>query len=653
MKRTYPILILLSLILLGGLSACTTHKSADLSTISPGHGESAQKITPVEPADSLQPVKILLAQAQQAGQFTAVLDALQNLAIHARSPVKEEADFRRVQLLLQHQQAGADMQAQDVLTTYPQYNLVANTHVWLAKWWLAQEPIVQPDMEVSPIFTPPDSSYADHVLDELTAALRSPSVSEDVIQRSVALSNQVITRASVEHSEPWYFAAAHADVAHRDYWIQLATKNLSMNALQTWQQQHVISPEQDGEIYLHVARQAMMSGNMNGLQQLFAMLQAQAPDLPLTHKIASWLYGVVHPLHVGVILPLTGNYARFGQQALDGIRLAAQTTGSQITLSIQDTGQVSVEAAYQALQSAGVDVILGPLLSQNTETLAPTLNPHIPVMALSIKTDATALSPALFVHNLSPETQGQFMASYAFSQGLRRMVVIQNSNDSAQREAKAFTQAFTLLGGEIADAIHLDEKSGIDHRAMLEQMRENTDDPVMLQYLIENRALFIPEQQLDIHFPPNFNGLYLAINGKQVSEISGQLAYADIRNVLLLGSSRWMDGHLLDDRGRNLSNARFIQDAPNPNNSDLIGRFHEVWGEGEPSKLLAIAYDSTQIINLLGSRLGLKGDDMIHALHTPEGFPSETGHVYFNAQGIGEKTFTLYRIQQHAIVPAQ
>jgi len=650
---------LVSLILLSSLNGCGNHQAPQTiihtSTQSKPTPSPEANPQPKQAVDSLQRVHDLFLQGQQSGQFTAAIEALQELAQHAASPVKEEAAFRRVQLLLQHQQAHADSEARYVLLTYPNHALVANTHVWIAEWWQAQAPTLPSDMEqsdISPIFMRPDSSYANHVLDELTAALRTPQVSDDVIQRCVALGNQAITHATVEHIMPWYFAASHADINHRDYWLQLATHDLSISDLQAWQQKGVISPEHDAEVYLHVARQAMMSGDMLALQQLLATLQTQAPDLPITDKIAAWLYGAVHPVHVGVMLPLTGRYARFGQQALNGIRLAAQTTGSQITLSIQDTAQQPVEDAYQALKDAHVDWLIGPLLSKNTLALTPHLDATTPVLSLSMETESAEDSPALFIHNLSAATQARFMASYAFSQGLRRMAVIQNTQGNADRESTAFINHFAALGGEVVDDLVLDS-STIDYRPALQQLRENSDDQELLHRLIENRALFIPEQQLDIHLPPNMDGLYLAINGRQVSEIAGQLAYADIRNIPILGSSRWMDGHLLDDRGRNLATARFIQDTPNPHNSDLRSRFHEVFGEGEPSKLLSIAYDSTQIMILLGSRLGLEGVDAIHALHANEGFPSETGHVHFNAQGVGEKTFSLYRIQHHQIVPAQ
>ncbi|MDQ6990951.1 MAG: penicillin-binding protein activator [Mariprofundaceae bacterium] len=656
MKRTYPLLTMLSLLVLSSLNACSSHKTPNISIdnhkqVPPPISHDKSNVTPAISVDPMQAVTDLVLKSENANQLAAALEGLQELAIHASSPVKEAAAFRRVQLLLKHQYANADIEAHYVLLAYPHDRLVADLHFWFAQWWQVQEPVINPDMEVAQIFILQNSSYANHVLDELTAALRQENIDNGLLQRCIALSQKVISRGSIEHRRAWYFAVAHADLAHRDYWVQLASNDLSIADLQSLQVEQLISPEQDGAIYLHVARQAMMKGNMNALQQLLAMLQIKAPDLPVTRTISSWLYGASQPLHLGVLLPLTGKYARFAQQALNGIRLAADRQGQHITLSIQDTATQSIQEAYQALHDAGVDAIIGPLLSNHTETLATQLDASLPIMALSMRQGAANLSPALFIHNISPETQGKFIASYAISQGLHRIAVIQTMNKNSEREALSFINSFADLGGEIANQITLNE--GIDHRPTLLQLRENSDDKALLQQLIEKRALFIPEQRLDIHLPANMDGLYLANNGKQVSELAGQLAYVDIRKIPLLGSSRWMDGHLLDDRGRNLSTARFIQDIPNLHNSDLKTYFHEVWGKGEPSKLLSVAYDSTQIFILLVTRLGLTGGDIIQALHSKEGFPSETGLVHFNDDGVGEKTFSLYRIQQHAIVPAQ
>jgi hypothetical protein len=114
-----------------------------------------------------------------------------------------------------------------------------------------------------------------------------------------------------------------------------------------------------------------------------------------------------------------------------------------------------------------------------------------------------------------------------------------------------------------------------------------------------------------------------------------------------------MDGHLLDDRGRNLSSARFIQNNISyQNTSNFLEKYREIWGQNQPEKLFVIAYDSTRIATLIGSLLGLHGYNAIQAMHDPEGFPNKSGHVFFNESGVGNKTFKIFKIKRGKLVPS-
>lgn len=644
----------MSLLLVGLLSACSSHKATAPALLEPAHHQTPSQPTNQQQAQtSMQDITNLMLQASNPLRFHDAIQSLQQMAQHSPSPMRQEAAFRRVQLLLQHHQAQADLEANHVLQQYPQHPLAAYTHFWLAQWWLAQAPTPSFDdgMDTS-IFPQQSHPYANRVLGEITQALRHPSITKELSARCIALSQKVTPFTDRAHNISWYFAAAQADQAHKQYWLQIIDHQITLDDVQSLQQQGSISPEQDPDVYLHLARQAMMQGRLDDLQRLQQLTQSSNPNSAVHQHIQAWLTGTMRPIRIGILLPLSGTYARFGQQALRGIRLASETPNSPNTLLIQDTASSDIYTAYQALLQQQVDVIIGPLLSKHSATLAPMLHSDIPVISLSRDNALAALSPALFVHNLTPEIQARFMADYASTQGIHRVAIIQSNSPSANREADAFISRFAALDGDIADAIALDEHS-IDHRPILRQMREHSDDEALLHRLLQTQALFIPERHLDIYLPPHIDALYLAMNGKQVSELAGQLAYVDIRKIPLLGSARWMDGHLLDDRGRNLSTGRFIQDATHPSDANLSIRFREVFGEGKPSKLCTIAYDTTQIIELLGSKLGLNSQDMIQALHADEGFPCESGQVHFNADGLGEKTFSVYRIQHHAIVPAE
>jgi len=190
----------------------------------------------------------------------------------------------------------------------------------------------------------------------------------------------------------------------------------------------------------------------------------------------------------------------------------------------------------------------------------------------------------------------------------------------------------------------------------LQELREQTDDEELLAALDEDIALLSAETDLEIRMPVNFDAVYIALPGKRVASLAGQLAYVDISGIPLYGSSRWYDGHLLDDRGRYLSSSRFAHVSFPATDGNTLNRmlrsYRETWGAGEPDKLFGMAYDSVLIAAVLGSRLGLTGHDAVDGMHDPEGFPGLTGHVRFDRSGVGRKEFDIFTIRGGKLTPA-
>ncbi|MDX8397680.1 MAG: penicillin-binding protein activator [Mariprofundaceae bacterium] len=592
-----------------------------------------------------QEIAHLLQIAQQDGQVEEALVGLELLQQQSPLPLQEEAYFRRIQLLLENQYPAAWQSAQQALQQYPNHALAPYTHLWLAQWWQQQDSIISPEL-------PLRNAYTDHVIQELSLALQHPRLTQDLKQQVLFFGSENILQASPAQAISWYLSAAHTDIAQQEYWFHVAANALDMSLFKQLHQAAEINPIRDASLYLNFARIQLMTAQMDRLKILDQLMQQDYPFLPLTQKITSWSEGQMQDIYIGVLLPLTGPYARFGNEALNGIRMAAaeQNKSQYIHLYIQDTAQTDqgIIEAYQNLQAKGVNWLIGPLLSQNTALLAEYLQNNLPTISLSQNNALATSSDALFIHNLSKQTQARFMAQYAYTQGQRRIATIHGSNLSEQHEVKAFTQAFTQLGGEVIANLQLQD-SGIDHRQELNDLREITDDELLLADLFEDISLFSAETRLDIHLPVGVDALYIASNGKLVSQLAGQLAYVDIRKIPLLGSSRWADGHLLDDKGRNLSSARFIQTKQKLDPA-LLTSFRDIWGAKEPSQLLTIAYDSTRIITLVGSRLGLHGKRGIAALQDKAGFPSQTGHVSFDQSGIANKEFHVWRIRNKKLI---
>ena len=84
---------------------------------------------------------------------------------------------------------------------------------------------------------------------------------------------------------------------------------------------------------------------------------------------------------IGVVLPLSGNFAAFGQEALRGILLAAGTFDTQnpidqrprIRIEVRDSGGspgLAAAAVRELAHEEGVTAIIGPLLSKECEAAA-------------------------------------------------------------------------------------------------------------------------------------------------------------------------------------------------------------------------------------------------------------------------------------------
>jgi len=587
-------------------------------------------------------IRALMEQAAAGARMEQILPRFEAMIAGAAGPIREEALFRKSELMLARDVPGAEQAVAAALARYPQHALVPYAHMWRAEWWLKQE-------------------APDRALEDMRAALLHPRLTRELADRVLELGPASARIASEMAAVNWFLAAAQVDTASRDIWLRMAARRSSLETVERVFADHTVERELLPSFALYSGQSRLLTGDTAAVGRIAALLAAAMPAAPQLRQLQAWAKGEMRAATIGVMLPLTGQYARYGREALQGIRiaLASLESGAYITLRVEDTASDKLHAieAYRQLSNESVNMIIGPLLAETTEAILPYLKPDLPLISLTGHTELAHRSPSLFIHTLSPLAQVSAMASYAWQHEAKRMLVITDAGEN-QTEADMFVASFEALGGELAQTLQL-EKEGMDYRDQLQQLRFDTDDEVMLASLDEDLALFLPAMDIEIHMPANFDGIYLALPGRQVSLLAGQLAYADISGVALYGSSRWQDGHLLDDRGRYLSTARFVASGgktSGENDDPLLNRIHfmlrEAWGSDVTSDLLLLAYDSMRIATMLSSRLGLSDQAMIRGLRDPEGFPAVTGHVYFDDAGIGQKQLDIFTIRNGEIIPA-
>lgn len=633
--------IVLAAILLLLLAGCQPKKAPEAIREAPP-SEVRERLFYPEPETNSR-IRQLLEQGREGVAPELILSEFDRMIAYGPPLLRDEAIFRKVQYMLEQQLPAAGQAARRVIADYPDYALVPYAHFWLAKWRLLQ-------------------GEAGGALAELRLALLHERLSRELADEILESAPAVVREAPEREAVNWLLTAAQMDRERRGNWLRAAARRTSLQTLEELHAEGALPPAMMSAFDLHVGRIYLMRGDIEAVARTAELLSAFAPGSPELEQLQGWADGRVRAATIGVLLPLTGPYASYGREALRGIRIAMADlrTDSYITLRIEDTAgdAATAIAAYERLADESVNMIIGPLLAGTTEALLPGLKSSLPVISLTGRTELAGLSRALFVHTLSPLAQVHVMAGYAWQQGARRMVVISDA-DRGVDEGEAFAAAFEALGGEVMQTLYLDGES-MDHRAELGRLRFETDDEELLAELDEELALFLPEPEMDIQMPVHFDAAYLALDGRQVSLLAGQLAYAGIQDIPLYGSSRWQDGHLLDDRGRYLSSGRFtaagggdmhgVPDDPARNRLRLA--YREAWGSGRPSELVALAYDTMRIATVMTSRLGPEESDSLFGLQDPEGFPAITGHVLFDESGVGWKQLDIFGIQNGRIVPA-
>ena len=597
-----------------------------------------QRLAP--PPESAAQIQTLMQQARSGGDVNAVLAELDRLATEAPAPINEEAVFRKAQLMLELQLPGGYEAAEAAITAMPMHALAPYAIFWQAKYLLDQQ------------------QYPE-TLAALGRVLRHPRLTRELADDVLSLGPSVALQVPEEDAVRWLLAAADIDTGGRDGWLRAAARRASVDTLAHLNADRTLSADLLIGLDTNAARIRLMTGNTAEVEQIFVLMRTYFPGSPDLGQLQAWASGEIQVTTVGVMLPLSGTYARFGEQALRGIRLALASleSGGRVSLLIEDTAgdPAKAIAAYQQMLDAHVAIVVGPLLAETTQALVPYLKPEVPVISMTSQVNLAQASPSLFVHTLSPLAQVQFVANYARQQGASRMVVINQDRPDAKLEGDMFTTAFEQLGGEVSYRLQLPADT-VDDRPLLRQMRAETDDEELLAELDEDLALFSPETDMEIRMPTNFDAIYLALRGKDVALLAGQLVYADITGLPMYGSSRWNDGHLLDDRGRYLSTARYVSvdeaGADSSRMSRLRLMYREAWGDEQPSELALLANDTMLIATMVTARLGMHGREIARGLQDPVGFPSLTGQVTFDASGVGQKKLDIFMIRHGQEVPA-
>jgi branched-chain amino acid transport system substrate-binding protein len=167
---------------------------------------------------------------------------------------------------------------------------------------------------------------------------------------------------------------------------------------------------------------------------------------------------------IGVVLPLTGGIAAFGETSKRGLDLANEqnnklSNGDTVKLVYVDDRSDKVEAAtavQKLLDKDKVSVILGEVASSNSMAMAPIAEKNKTPMITHASTNPRVTKDKKYVTRacfIDP-FQGAVMAKYALDNGLKKAVVVTDAKqDYSVGLSKAFKKAYTAGGGKVVKTV--------------------------------------------------------------------------------------------------------------------------------------------------------------------------------------------------------
>lgn len=332
-------------------------------------------------------------------------------------------------------------------------------------------------------------------------------------------------------------------------------------------------------------------------------------------------------IKVGVIAPLTGDVAQYGNSAKEGIQLRIDEinaeggiNGKKIELIIEDDKGDIQEAvnAYKKLTAKDkVDIIFGAVTSGPSSAVANLANKDkVPMITpTGTSEDITLGKPYVFRTTYSDPFQGGAMGRYANKKGFKKVAVLTNtSSDYSTGLTKSFKEEAQKSGIELIEEKYTSDDK--DFKSILTNIKNAGVD-----------AIFIPDYY-------NTIGL-IATQAKELG-LTAQF----------LGGDGW-DG-VQENFASATEGALFASQYASDDTNEIVQNFIKAYTEKynkEPNLFAALGYDTASIfIEALKNAKEINGDTIKEALKATN-LDLVTGKMTFDDNNDPKKTATIIEVK--------
>ena len=196
------------------------------------------------------------------------------------------------------------------------------------------------------------------------------------------------------------------------------------------------------------------------------------------------LFTLIVPLHaesrIGVILPMTGDFARYGEKVRAGLE---GTKLSSYEYIYEDEGcnpRMAVSAFHKLRSLNKTSVFIGPWCGSPQVAVASLVGKigGLAILGSSAPEKVYALSSGrMLAVQPSIEMESRFSAKQAYQLGARRVVIVFLENDFSRAHEDAFRKSFQ---GEVVDTLVYSSLDGSALRAIATKIKQLSPDTLYI-----------------------------------------------------------------------------------------------------------------------------------------------------------------------------
>ena len=428
-------------------------------------------------------------------------------------------------------------------------------------------------------------------------------------------------------------------------------------------------------IYYQLTLSLFKSDKLEEARQAAIMVARLAPEEEWVTKAKEVLKKIeerlrVRPNIVGCLLPLSGPFAIYGQEVLNGLELGLDIfhEGSEdissIELVIRDTEgdpEIAIEAIKELAEEERAIVTIGPLISKVAEGVVEKAEElGVPIITLSQSEGITKKGEMVFQNCLSPEDQIRSLINKVMGEmGLMRFAILYPATPYGRYYMNKLWDKVESRGGEIT-AIESYNPKDTDFATEIKKLvglfypRPESDMEEE-----EERELEEKEEELEEEPEPiiDFDAIFIPDSYERIALIAPQLAYYDVVGVTLLGTNLWYSPKLIETTGRYVRGAifpsGFFPGSGYKGVDSFVDQYKGNFGQ-EPGLLAAIGYDTIRIVKEIVKEKGehiKTREDLRSALAGNKYFDSVTGPMVFDNKRRAKRNPLLLTVRGRHFLP--